>query len=434
MKKYFKFSLLFVLLTSLLASDLSAAPKEKLPKGKSSKVAVKKADKAKSSEPTKQPAAKEETVKAEFPSAVGLPEIEVKAKQAILVDDQTGVVLMQKNADELMHPSSMTKIMTAYLAIEKIKAGVIRPDTLVTVGKEGWRTEGSSMFLNINDQVSVLDLLKGIIIQSGNDASIILAQSLSGSEETFAAEMTQRAHALGATHTTFKNATGLPHPDHQTTARDLIILSQHAIHDHPDYYSLYSEKSFTYGGIAQGNRNPLLYKNIGCDGVKTGHTDAAGYGMVASCVHQGQRYVLVINGLPSMQARADEATKLINWATHTFTNVIIFKAQDLVDEIPVWYGHENVLPLTVEKDVIVTVPHSAKKDLKIKISYQSPLEAPIQQGVVMGKITVTSSSLPQPIEFLLVAAITIERAGFFKRLKDAFTYLVWGIPKQEVKV
>ena len=433
MKKYLRFSLLFVLLASLWISDLSAASKEKPSKGKPTKVAIKKADKAKNPETTKKSTVKEEPSKAEFPSTVGLPEIEVKAKQAILVDDQTGIVLMQKNADELMHPSSMTKIMTAYLAIEKIKAGIIQPDTLVTVGKEGWRTEGSTMFLNINDQVSVLDLLKGVIIQSGNDSSIILAQALSGSEETFAIEMTQRAHALGAMHTTFKNTTGLPHPDHQTTARDLIILAQHAIHDHPDYYNLYSQKSFTYGGIAQGNRNPLLYKNLGCDGVKTGHSEIAGYGMVASCVHQGQRYVLVINGLPSMQARADEATKLMNWATHTFTNVTIFKAQDLVDEIPVWYGHENVLPLTVEKDAIIIVPHFSKKDLKIKISYQSPLEAPIQQGVVMGKITVTSSSLPQPIEFPLVAAITIEKAGFFKRLKDAFTYLIWGIPKQDVK-
>ena len=424
MKKRFKFSLLWLLLYSLCASSLLAAPK-----AKPAKVVVKKEKTAKSPQPTKQPIVQEEIGKAEFPSTLGLPEIEVNAKQAILVDDQTGAVLMQKNADELTHPSSMTKIMTAYLVVEKIKAGVIKPDTVVTVGKEGWRIEGSSMFLNINDQVSVLDLLKGVIIQSGNDASIVLAQALSGSEETFAAEMTQRAHELGATRTTFKNASGLPHPDHQTTARDLIIMAQHAIHDHPDYYSLYSEKNFTYGKITQGNRNPLLYKNIGCDGIKTGHTDIAGYGMVASCVHQGQRFLLVINGLPSMQARADEATKLINWATHTFTNVVIFKAQDLVDEIPVWYGQENILPLTVEKDAIVTIPHSAKKDLKVKMFYQAPLEAPIQQGTVMGKITVTSPALLKPIEFPLIAAVTIEKAGFFKRLKDAFTYLIWGIPK-----
>ncbi|RZI46226.1 D-alanyl-D-alanine carboxypeptidase family protein [Candidatus Finniella inopinata] len=424
MKKCFKFTFLSVLL-ALWATDLLAAPQNK--PAKTSKT-------TKNSPSPKQPIVKEEVGKADFPSTIGLPEIEVKAKQAILIDDQTGTVLMEKNADDLMPPASMTKIMTAYLVVEKIKAGVIQPETLMTVGKEGWRTEGSSMFLNINDQVSVLDLLKGVIIQSGNDASIVLAQGLSGSEETFAAEMTQRAHALGATHTTFKNTTGLPHPDHNTTARDLIILAQHAIHDHPDYYSLYGEKSFTYGKITQGNRNPLLYKNIGCDGIKTGHTDASGYGMVASCVHDGRRYILVVNGLPSMQARADEATKLMNWAFHTFASVTIFKAQDLVEQIPVWYGQENTLPLTVEKDAVVLIPHLAKKDLKIKVSYQTPLEAPIQRGTVMGKITITSAALPKPMEFPLVAAITIERAGFFKRIKDSMTYLIWGIPKQEGKI
>ena len=216
MKKCFKFAFLSVLLT-LCANDLLAAPKGK--PAKMSKI-------TKNVPSPKQPIVKEEVGKADFPSTLGLPEIEVKAKQAILIDDQTGTVLMQKNADDLMPPASMTKIMTAYLVVEKIKAGGIQPETLMTVGKEGWRTEGSSMFLNINDQVSVIDLLKGVIIQSGNDASIVLAQGLSGSEETFAAEMTQRAHSLGATHTTFKNATGLPHPDHQTTARDLIILAQ----------------------------------------------------------------------------------------------------------------------------------------------------------------------------------------------------------------
>ncbi len=372
----------------------------------------------------------EPVLKAEFPSSVGVPEIEVKAKQAILVDDQTGTVLLQKQADTPMHPSSMTKIMTAYLVLKKIKEGIIQPDTLLTVGKEGWRAEGSSMFLNVNDQVSVLDLLKGVIIQSGNDASIVLAQGLSGSEPVFASEMTQVAHEMGAVHTCFKNAPGLPHPEHLTTARDLIMIAQHAIHDHPEYYSLYSEKSFTYGGITQGNRNPLLYKNMGCDGIKTGHSEIAGYGMVASCVNQGQRFLLVINGLPSMQARADEATRIMTWAMNMFCHETVFKAQQLIDQIPVWYGHENLLPLTVEKDVVVTLPCSRRKDLKVKITYEAPIAAPIQRGTVVGKVTVISPALPNPVEFPLVAAITIEKAGFFKRLQDSFLYLLWGVPHE----
>lgn len=423
MKKVFNFFLLFLFLFGS-AEQLVATPK----KINKKTVVNKEIDKKKEVLPSP---TQDLSSKAEFPSAKGVPEIDVQAKQAIIIEDKTGTVLLQKNADDLMHPSSMTKVMTASLIIEKIKAGIIKPETLITVGKEGWRTEGSSMFLNIGDQVSVLDLLKGVIIQSGNDASIVLAHTISGSEATFAHEMTQRAHELGAIHTTFRNATGLPHPEHQTTARDLIILAKQAIHNYPDYNKLYNEKSFTYGKITQGNRNPLLYKNVGCDWGKTGHSDIAGYGMVASCVKDGVRYIFVINGLPSMQARANEAIKLINWATHTFVNCTIYKAQQLIDEIPVWYGKENKLPITVEKDAIVNLTQIGRKDLKVKLVYSSPIAAPIQQGSQVGKIIVTSSTLPQPIEFPLVAAITIEKSGFFKRLKDSFTYLIWGVPTDE---
>ncbi len=411
---------------AVFCSGAFSAPQKKTSKGATvpkHKVQVKKAESQKI-------VVKEDLIKPEFPGSVGIPEIEVFAKQAILVDDQTGTVLMQKNADELMHPSSMTKIMTAYLVVKKIKEGVVQPDTVLTVGKEAWRTEGSSMFLNLNDQVSVKDLLKGVIIQSGNDASIVLAHGLSGSESVFAEEMTRLAHEMGAIHTTFKNATGLPQPDHLTTARDLIIISQHAIHDHPDYYSLYQEKTLTYGGITQGNRNPLLYKDMGCDGIKTGHSEAGGYGMAASCIHQDQRFLLVINGLSSMQARADEATRIMTWALKTFYHQKIFSAQQLIDQIPVWYGHENYLPITVGKDALVVLPRLGCKDLKVKLSYDSPMASPIEKGTVVGKIMVTSAVLPHPVEFPLVAAISIAKASFFKRLKDSFTYLLWGIPQE----
>ena len=353
-------------------------------------------------------------------------QIDIVAKQAILVDYETGTVLLEKNADELMHPSSMTKIMTTYLVLEKIKDGIITLDTLVLIGRNAWRVEGSSMFLNIDTTVRVEDLLKGLIIQSGNDAGIALAEKLSGSEAVFAQEMTRRAHELGATHTNFLNSSGLPHPQHLTTARDLVILALHTINDHPSFYHLHSEKDFTYGGIKQGNRNPLLYKNIGCDGLKTGHTQAGGFGMVASCVQDGHRLILVINGLSSMQARSDEAVKLINWGMMMYSNYTIYKEGQIVDTVPVWVGKENKLPVTVQKTIIVTLPRASQKDMKVSIDCKTPITAPIKEGQVVGKVIVSAPSLKENLEFPLVAAVTIEKAGIFKRIKDSISHLIWG--------
>lgn len=367
-----------------------------------------------------------DAVKPELPGTTIPMDIEVLAKQAMLIDYQTGTVLLQKRAEEPMHPSSMTKIMTAYLAIEKIKNKIVSLETPITVSRNGWRVEGSSMFLNINDVVKVEDLLKGIIIQSGNDASVVLAEGLSGSEDAFAAEMTRRAHEMGATQTTFKNSTGLPHAEHLTTAKDLVTIAVRALKDQPEFYHLYGEKTFTYGNIPQGNRNPLLYKNIGCDGIKTGKTDIAGFGMVASCVQQGQRFILVINGLPSMQARADEATKLITWAMRTFANYQLFKAGQPIEQVPVWNGKENLLTLVVEKDAIVTLARIGRADMKVKLQYNSPIQAPISKGAEVGKIIVTSSGLPNPIEIPLVAAASVEKASFFKRFKDSVSHLFGG--------
>ena len=364
-----------------------------------------------------------DTVKAELPNSAIPLDIEVLAKQAVLVDYQTGTVLLQKRAEELMHPSSMTKIMTAYLTIEKIKNKVISLDSLITVSQNGWRVEGSSMFLNLNDVVKVEDLLKGVIIQSGNDASVVLAEAISGSEEAFATEMTRSAREMGALQTTFKNATGLPHPEHLTTARDLATIAIHALKDHPEFYHLYGEKTFTYGDISQGNRNPLLYKNMGCDGIKTGKTEIAGFGIVASCVQQGQRFILVINGLPSMQARADEATKLITWAMRTFANYHLFKAGQEIDQIPVWNGKENSLPVTVKKDTVITLARIGRADMKVKLHYNAPIQAPISEGAEIGKITINSSALVKPVEIPLVAAVSVEKAAFFKRFKDSIYHL-----------
>ncbi len=358
----------------------------------------------------------ESTVPATTPFA-GLPlDVDVIAREAYLIDYETGSVLLEKNAEAPIHPSSMTKIMTAYLVIDKIKTGVIKKDSVFTVSKNGWKLEGSSMFLNINDQVKVEDLLKGLIIQSGNDASVTLAENISGSEGAFAAEMTRRAHEMGAKKTNFLNASGLPLPEHQTTAKDLAIISTHAIKDQPDYYPLYKEVDFTYGNIKQGNRNPLLYKNIGCDGIKTGSSKIAGYGIVASCTQDGRRVILVINGLKSMQARADEATKLITWGLRTFTNKTIATAQQAFGKIPVTYGTADHVNAVARNAFVITVPKAFENELKTKIELTESIEAPVTSGMTLGKITVTCQAFKEPIIFDLIAETDVERAGFIKRI------------------
>jgi D-alanyl-D-alanine carboxypeptidase (penicillin-binding protein 5/6) len=355
-------------------------------------------------------------------------DIDVAAKQVYLVDAQTGAVLLDRGGAALMHPSSMTKIMTAYVAFRKIRENATTLQTRVKVGHEGWRVEGSSMFLNINDDISVQDLLRGLIVQSGNDASVILATHLAGSEAAFAMEMTRLAHEIGATQSTFINASGLPHENHQTTARDLATISLRLMRDFPEEYKIFGEKEFVYGNIKQGNRNPLLYNNIGClcDGVKTGHSSIAGYGMVASCLQENQRLILVINGLPSMQARADEAKKIMTWGMRTFTNTLVFKAQELIASVPVWYGAEAHVPLTVEKDVLVTVPRMHAPQAQVKIHYPSALQAPLYKGDAVGKIIITAPSLNSPIEVPLVSAVTVEPCGFWGRIRDSLTYMLRG--------
>lgn len=349
---------------------------------------------------------------------VGLPlDVDVIAREAYLIDYDTGSVLLEKNAEAPIHPSSMTKIMTAYLVIDKIKTGVIKKDSVFTVGKNGWRLEGSSMKLNINDQVKVEDLLKGLIIQSGNDASVTLAEHISGSEAAFATEMTRRAHEMGAKKTNFLNASGLPLPEHQTTAKDLAIISVHAIKDQQEYYPIYKEIDYTYGNIKQGNRNPLLYNNaIGCDGIKTGHTEIAGYGMVASCMQDGRRIILVINGLKSKQARADEARKLSIWGLRTFTNKTIATAQQAFGKISVTYGTTDHVNAVARNAILITVPKAFENELKTKIELTESIEAPVTSGMTLGKITVTCPAFKEPIIFDLIAETDVERAGFIKRI------------------
>ena len=271
--------------------------------------------------------------------------IETMAREALLVDMDTGAVLLEKNADKPMPPASMSKIMTTYMVFSRLREGKLAMDDTLPVSERAWRrggcvSDGSTMCLKLGERVKVEDLLQGIIVQSGNDASIVIAEGLAGSEEAFASEMNKKAKEIGLKGSVFRNSTGLPEPDHVMTARDLAVLAERTIKDFPEYYHFYSEKEFTYNGIKQGNRNPLLYKSVGADGLKTGHTKEAGYGLTASAKQADRRVVLVVAGLPSMAARAEESVRLIDYAFREFENVPLVKAGEQVETASVWLGEE----------------------------------------------------------------------------------------------
>lgn len=352
--------------------------------------------------------------------------IETEAEQAILVDHSTGIVLFEKNADNLMHPSSMTKLMTAYLLFKMIKENIIHLDTEVVVSENAWKMGGSKMFLPLHSQVTIRNLLKGIIIQSGNDACVAAAEGTMGSESVFAASMTQLAHELGATHSTFHNSSGWPDPNHLTTARDMAIIIQHIINDFPEHLAVFTEREFIFNNIKQYNRNPLLRKNLNCDVGKTGFTDSGKYGLTASAVENGLRVNMVINGLASEKKRAEEAYRLMTLALRTFGTYTLYKKGDLIENAPVWLGEEKTVPLTIETDCLVTIPKISYKDLKVEIRYNSPIKAPLAKNTVVGHLIVTAPTLKAPLEFPLVTAIPLDKAGFFSRISSSTRYLIWG--------
>lgn len=362
------------------------------------------------------------------------PTIATEAKQAILVDFQTGAVLLNKNADELMPPSSMSKLMTGYMVFEKLKKGELKLDDELPVSEKAWRTFGSKMFVPLGERVKVEDLLRGMIVQSGNDACIVLAEGLAGSEERFAELMTQKAREIGMPKSVFRNASGLPDPQHVMTARELAHLAARIIRDFPEYYGYYSEKSFTYGidqvtkkPITQGNRNPLLYKNVGADGLKTGHTDAAGYGLTASAKRGDRRLILVINGMPNVNSRSREAERLLDWGFREFETVAVAKAGQPIDEANVWLGVAPKVGLATDMDVAVTIPRAERKTVKVIAKYDDPIPAPIAKGQPLGRLVVAVGD-NESKEYPLVAAGNVDKLGFTDRILSAASYLVWGRP------
>lgn len=334
------------------------------------------------------------------------------AKQAILMDYDTGMVLFAKNADEKMPTSSMSKTMTMYVVFQALRQGRIQLDTELQVSEKAWKKGGSKMFVEVNDRVTVDDLIQGVIVQSGNDATIVLAEGLSGTEEGFADAMNASAAELGMTNSHFMNASGWPDPDHYSTARDLATLAYHLISDFPEYYHYYSEQEFTYNNIKQPNRNPLLYRNIGADGIKTGHTEAGGYGLMASGTRNGRRVILVVNGLEDEKARAQEGARLLEWGLSGFENVNLFAAGELVGEAQVAMGKKEVVSLTVQEDVAITIPKTVKNDLKVEIVYEGPVVAPIRKGTEIATLKINVPRVGE-LEVPLYAGEDVESLGFF---------------------
>lgn len=351
--------------------------------------------------------------------------IDTPASHAIMLDDATGAVLYEKDADVLMSPASMNKLMTLYIVFERLREGSITLEDTMRVSEKAWRMGGSRMFVEHNSRVSVEDLLRGVIVHSGNDASVVFAEGLAGTEEAFAEEMNRRAREIGMTRSTFTNSTGWPDPEQRTTARDLAILSKRMIDEFPELYKMFKEKEFTYNGIKQGNRNPLLYKDVGADGLKTGHTQESGYGLVASAERNGRRLILVVNGLESMNQRSRETERLLDIGFRAFNNYALFMANDVVEEATVWLGDEPTVPLVIGEDVLVTMSRKARRDMKVTVSYESPLPAPIEAGVPVAQLRIEAPDM-EPIVRNLVAAESVGRLGFFGRMGAAVSHIIWG--------
>ncbi|WP_250458731.1 D-alanyl-D-alanine carboxypeptidase family protein [Microbulbifer litoralis] len=350
---------------------------------------------------------------------------QLAATAYLLLDAHTGQVLVEHNADEQIPPASLTKMMTAYIVSEEIENGSIKEDDPVRISEKAWKKGGSKMFVKVGDKVPVIDLLRGVIVQSGNDASIALAEYVSGSESVFAEVMNQQAELLGMENTHFVNATGWPADGHLTTARDLGTLARAVIADHPDHYDIYSEKYFSYAGINQPNRNRLLWRDPAVDGIKTGHTEEAGYCLVASAVKRGMRLISVVVGTKSDENRAAESQKLLAYGFRYYQTHKVYSSSDVLQTERVWGGKAPEVGIAVAEDVYVTIPRGGEDSIKADLIIDGELEAPLEKGQPVGKVVVTLDG-ETVADIKAVAAEDVEKAGFFKRMWDALKRFIMG--------
>jgi D-alanyl-D-alanine carboxypeptidase (penicillin-binding protein 5/6) len=359
--------------------------------------------------------------------------IEIKARTAILQDFLSGEILYEKDPDIQIYPASMTKIMTSIVAFDLIKSGNLSLDDKFIVSEKAWRlsTAGySSMFIMVGDEVSVEDLLHGIITASGNDACIALAEGIAGTEEEFAILMTAKAKELGMDNTNFANSSGINDPDNYSTVRDILKMSRYLIQKHPDFYEWFSILEFTWnrtGGdpITQGNRNPLLYKNMGADGIKTGYLAVEKYSLASSLIRNGRRLIAVGSGFETKNSRSRESSKLLTYGLTNFDLVEINKSSETIDKVDVWLGKENQVDVYVNEDIFKTIKKAKKNLLKVALKYEGPIEAPIKKDDVIGKFRVVYDE--ELIgEYDLLAAKDVDKVNIFTRLIKSLNYLIWG--------
>ena len=359
--------------------------------------------------------------------------VDIKARTAILQDFLSGEILYEKEADDSIYPASMTKIMTSIIAFDLIKSGDLQLDEKFIISEKAWRlsTAGySSMFVMVGDEVSVENLLKGIIVASGNDACIALAEGIAGTEEEFAIMMTAKAKELGMMNTNFANSSGINDPDNYSTVRDILIMSNYLIKEHPDYYEWFKEKEFTWdrtGGdpITQGNRNPLLYKNIGADGIKTGYLAVEKYSLASSIKKKGRRLVAVGSGFETKNQRSRESSKLLIYGLTHFDLVEISKSDQPIDTVDVWLGKENFVKVYTKENIYKTIKKGQKKSLKVKIEYEGPIEAPIKKDQKVAKLKIIFNDNDIG-EYDLLAVKSINKVNIFSRLMKSLNYLIWG--------
>jgi D-alanyl-D-alanine carboxypeptidase (penicillin-binding protein 5/6) len=342
---------------------------------------------------------------------------EINASGYLLMEMHSGKVLVEKNADQRLEPASLTKIMTAHVVFEEIAKGKLKLSDMVHISEKAWKTEGSRMFVKVNSDVSVEDLLRGLIIQSGNDSAVALAEHIAGSEDAFAGLMNAHAAQLGMTSTNFVNSTGLPHPDHYTTPSDIVKVTAATIRDYPDFYPMYAEKQFTYNEIKQYNRNNLLWRNNAVDGVKTGHTEAAGFCLVSSAKYDQMRLIAVIMGTESAKARIKESQALLAFGSRFYETHRLYEAGQKLTENRVWFGDQKILALGIGEDVYVTIPRRDYDNLKPTLEVKAKLEAPINKGDSLGTVTVMLGNdvvTTRP----LVALAQVEKGSLWRRFLD----------------
>ena len=361
------------------------------------------------------------------------PQIEVAAEYVIIQDHLSGKILYEKNADDKIYPASMTKIMTTIVAFDLIRSGEASMDEKITISEKAWRMSQSgysSMFIMLNDQISIEDLLKGIIIVSGNDACLALAEGLAGTEEDFAILMNEKAYEIGMENTNFSNSSGINDVNNYSTVRDIIIMSKYLIDNYPEFYTYYKEKIFTWdrtGGdpITQGNRNPLLYKNMGVDGIKTGFLTVEKYSLASSMKVGKRRINAVGSGFDTKNKRSRESAKMLNWGIRNFDTIKVAKKYETISKLNVWLGKKNKVEVVTTEDIFLTVPKRKKSTVKAIIEYNGPLNAPINKGDKVGILNVyISGELVKKVD--LISKEKIKRANIFSRLFKSLNYLVWG--------